>query len=363
MRTGTGNSNRDGKEKRDMGITIARRSKVPWMAAVFLAALLLTPMIAGAATPAGTAITNAATVNYQDTSANNYSAVSNTTTVTVISVFGVSLAPVPVDQSVPSNTVAYYAYILTNTGNDNNTYALSAASGAGGNSWTVTLYADDGAGGGTANDGIHQAGETTVTSSTGVLAGGATYRFFLAVTVPAGTANGQTDDSVLTVNGANGGAADDTTDTVTTTAQAPALSVLKNVRNVTTGGTFDNTANAAPTQTLEYRVTVTNNGTVNATSVVLTDSDNANTTYVPGSMRIGPSNAYGGAGNLNPGDGNSDSAFPMPCNLAACGHGHVDGSGNVTAYLGNTANDGAAGPGGTITTGQTIYVYFRVTVD
>lgn len=363
MRTETPNSNRNGKEERIMGITNGRRPKVPWVAAVFLAALLLAPMTAGAATPAGTAITNAATVNYQDAAANNYSAVSNTTTVTVTSVFSVSVNSPP-DQSVPSNTVAYYAYTVTNTGNDNNTFALSAASGAGGNSWTVTLYADDGAGGGTANDGVHQAGETTVINSTGVLADNTTYRFFLAVTVPVGTANGQADDSVLTVTGSGDpGAGDDTSDTVTTTAQAPALSVVKNVRNATTGGTFDNTANAAPSQVLEYRITVANNGTQNATSVVLTDSDNANTTYVPGSMRIGPSSTYAGAGNQNPGDGTGDTTFPNPCNIAACGHGHVDGSGNVTAYLGNTAGDGAAGPGGTLTNGQTIYVFFQVTVD
>ncbi len=257
------------------------RSIVP-TAVAFLAVAALFPRIAAAVgTPAGTAITNQATVAYQDAGANSYSAVSNTTTVTVLPVYSVTITS-PADQSAPSNSTAYYAYMLTNTGNASNTFNLSALSAP--PNWAVTLYADDGAGGGVGNDGIHQAGETNVIASAGPLAANATYRFFMAVTIPAGAPNGTTDVTTLTVAGTGDpGAADDTSDAVTTTAQAPALTVLKEVRNVTAGGAFGAAANATPTQVLEYRVTATNGGPVAATSVVLSDPIDGNTGFVVGS--------------------------------------------------------------------------------
>src|SRR5512142_1574933 len=83
-------------------------------AIVIFAVAAVFPVVAAAVgTPAGTSITNQATVTYTDASANNFSSVSNTTTVTVLPVYSVSLTA-PADQSVPSNTAAYYAYTLTN---------------------------------------------------------------------------------------------------------------------------------------------------------------------------------------------------------------------------------------------------------
>lgn len=324
---------------------------------MILTALLSVPYTADATgTPAGTNITNQASAAYQDASSNSYSANSNTVTTTVTSVYTVSVNA-PANQSGNSNTIVYYAYTVTNTGNASNTFGLSAASGGGGNTWTATLYADDGAGGGTANDGIHQAGETNVTSSTGSIAQDTTYKFFVAVTIPANTANAQTDDSVLTVTGSgDSGAGDDTSDTVTTTAQAPALSITKNVRNVTDAGSFNTTAAADPTDTLEYRIQVTNSGSVTATSVVLTDSDNANTTYVSESIKIGSSVTC--ASNTAVDDDAIQEAGET-CAADACGQGKAV-SGNITAYLGNTANEST---GGSLAVSSTVYVCFQVTVD
>ena len=242
---------------------------------VFLAALFLAPLLAGAAgTPAGTSISNQATATYQDAVSNNFSQVSNTTTVTVTSVYAVAITA-PADNNAYINTTVYYPYTLTNSGNDNNTFALSGASAHG---WTVTLYVD------TNGNGIHEAGETTTTSSTGVLAPDATYRFFMAVTVPNDNsiASGTTDVATLTVNGANGGTNDDATDQVTTTIVRPTLGVVKEVR-LYPAGTFAATANAAPDNVVEYRVTVTNSGLDNAASVVLSDPIDVNTGYEIGS--------------------------------------------------------------------------------
>lgn len=327
---------------------------VSWATAILFGVLCLSAGAALAATPQGTVITNEASASYSDANANNYTSISNTTSVTVTSVFTVSVTQPP-DQSGPSNDNVYYAYTVTNTGNDNNTFTLSAASGAGGNSWTATLVFD-------ANgDGVHQAGETTVTNSTGLLTAGSTYKFFVVVTIPQNTQNGQTDDTVLTVTGtADAGAGDDTSDTVTTTAQAPAMTITKQVRNVTTGGAFAGTANAKPGETLEYRIQVQNTGAVTGTAVVLTDNDGTYTTYVPNSLWIGSNGTTAnGAGNVNRDDDNTQEAGET-CAVDACGQGSVDGSGNVTAYLGNTANETT---GGTLGVSSIVYVYFQVTVD
>lgn len=335
-----------------------RPVRMAWIALVLALFVVMAGKAHAVGTAGGTAINNQASISYEDSGGNNYSANSNTVTTTVNNVYTVAVNT-PANQNGNSNGVVYYAYTVTNSGNASNTFALSAASGAGGNNWVVALYADDGAGGGVANDGIHQAGETTVTASTGALAADATYKFFVAVTVTANTANGQTDDSVLTVTGSgDAGAGDDTSDTVTTTAQAPALTVTKAVRNVTTAGAFAGTANADPGQTLEYRLAVANGGAVDATSVVLTDNDHANTTFVAGSIWIGPDGtANNGGTNVNVDDNNIGAET---CATNTCGQGSVDGSGNVTANLGNGSTEGA---GGSIPTATTVYVYFRVTVD
>jgi len=278
------------------------------MVAVTLATLLAAPMIAGAATPAGTVISNSATATFQDSGGNNFTEVSNTTTVTVTSVWGVAFVPpLPADSNAYINTTVYYPYTITNSGNDNNTFALSGLSS---NGWDVTLYADDGAGaGGIANDGIHQAGEVNPAASSGLLDGDETYSFFMAVTVPNDNTitSGTTDDATLTVTGANGAGEDDTTDLVITTIVRPTLSVVKEVRVYDTG-TFAPTASAAPDNVVEYRITVTNSGLDNAASVVLSDPVDVNTGYEIGSAVFNVNTSGLGAGTLT----FSDDARPGP---------------------------------------------------
>ncbi len=311
-----------------------------------------------AGTIAGTSIVNTASVDYEDAGANSYSA-SDTATTTVNSVFTVSVSA-PANQSGAAGSSVYYAYTVTNTSNTNNTFALSGASGAGGNTWAVTLYADDGTGGGTANDGIHHVDETTVTASTGVLGPDATYQFFVAVAIPGGTAAGQTDDTDLSVIGSgDAGAGDDTSDSVTTTAGAPSITVTKDVRNTAAGG-FADTATADPTDTLEYRISVNNTGPVDALNVVLTDNDHASTTFVAGSIWIGSDcTAFNGGTNVNVDDDNTQEGGET-CAVDTCGQASDDGSGNITAYLGDTATEST---GGSLGPATTVCVYFRVTVD
>lgn len=310
-----------------------------------LASFILVPGFTDAAgTPATTSITNQASVNYEDASSNTYSENSNTTTVTVQAVYSVSIST-PSDGSGPSNTSVWYAYTVTNTSNAAATYDLTDTEG----SWTGTLIFDaDG-------DGVKDAGETTVTTSTGSLAADGTYKFLLGVAIPVSTPDTTTDDTTVNVDGTGAAAAATTSDEVTTTAGAPALSMTKNVRNLASGS-FATTANADPGDTLEYRIQVTNGGSVTATAVVLTDSDHANTTIVAESIRIGSS---GTCASNTAVDDDSTQEGGETCASDACGQGKQI-AGAVTAYLGDTATESA---GGTLANSSTVYVCFQVTVD
>jgi len=320
-----------------------------YLLSAFLLAALILPVPTALAAPAGTLINNQATATFQDANANNFTSLSNTTTVTVTSVFTVSVTSPP-DASGGSNTVVYYPYTVTNTGNDNNTFALAAATGSGlPNSWTATIYFD-------ANgNGVRDPGENTTTASTGLLAPNGTYRFLVGVSIPLNTPNGAQDDTTLNVTGGGGATAQDN---VVTTAQAPNLTVVKDVRNVTTAGAFGATANAAPAQILEYRLTVTNAGAIAATAVVLTDPDHTWTTFVSGSIWIGSNGTTSnGGGNVNQDDNNTGAET---CAVAVCGIGSATAGGPVTANLGNGATEAA---GGNLPPATTVYVYFQVRVD
>jgi len=327
-------------------------NKLKCLLPVLLTAALFLPVSAAQAAPVGTLITNQASASFADANGNNFTSLSNTTTVTVTSVYTVSVTAPP-DASGGSNTVAYYPYTVTNTGNDNNTFTLTAATGASlPNSWTAAIYLD-------ANgDGVHQAGETTVTGSTGVLIPNGTYRFFVAVSIPLNTPNGSQDDTTLNVTGTGAGSAATAQDNVVTTAQAPNLSVTKAVRNVTTAGAFGAVANAKPNEVLEYRLTVNNGGAIAATSVVLSDPDHTWTTYVANTIYIGSNGTTAsGAGNVLQDDDNTP---PGLCAIDACGYANATAGGLITAYLGNGATELV---GGSLSPASTVYVYFQVRVD
>ena len=74
---------------------------------------------------------------------------------------------------------------------------------------------------------------------------------------------------------------DRTTSRPALVGECPNSTLTKAVRNVTTNGAFATTANASPGDTLEYRLTYTNAGTVAASNVVVTDTiqNTSNPTY------------------------------------------------------------------------------------
>ncbi|KRA32761.1 hypothetical protein ASD81_14715 [Nocardioides sp. Root614] len=132
----------------------------------------------------------------------------------------------------------------------------------------------------------------TVTWQVGTLAAGAsvalTFRVTLAATFPAGT----TPVKNTAVVDSDQEEPENSDETTTNVAANPNTSGNKDVRNVTASGSFGNTANASPGDTLEYRIIVTNTGNAAATGVVVTDTVASGSTYLAGSCTGGTSCSF-----------------------------------------------------------------------
>ena len=241
----------------------------------------------------------------------------------------------PPDGLGPPGSVVNYPYTVINVGNVGNNFTLSTASPAG---WPSAIYADDGAGGGVAGDGVRQPGETVLSASTGLLAPGASYRFFVAVAVPSGSADGARADTLVSAAGAGASGSDQ----VTTSAVTSTISVAESVRNLTQGGAFATSTTALPGDTLEYRMAVTNSGSASASPVSVRSAVPANTTTLASPPWI-----------------SSSSTGEAACAAALCGWSGTAGGG-VVAHLGVGATESA---GGSLAPGKTLYVYFRVQVE
>jgi uncharacterized repeat protein (TIGR01451 family) len=254
-------------------------SNVTTRGALALAMLALVALAAPAAwaigTPAGTPITNQATVNFTDVNGNPLSQLSNTVTTIVAQVAGVDISPAALAQNADPGDLVCYAHVVTNTGNGSDTVDLTTASTQ---TWTGTLYHDVGVVG-TYEPGI----DTALTNSggaaavdTGALAANGALNIIVCVQVPAGTANGTVDQTTITGTSVFAPASTDAA-TDTTTINAPDLTVVKSVAPL---------GDQPPLTVLTYTIVVTNNGSANALSIVLTDPIPAFTTYQAGSIRL-----------------------------------------------------------------------------
>ena len=106
--------------------------------------------------------------------------------------------------------------------------------------------------------------------------------FTVAVTGTAGPATGNGTIPVTTSVGTGPGAI--TTDPTVSTFNGASLTITKEV-STDGGATFAATGSGAPGSTLTYRITVTNTGAGNATSVIVTDPMPLYTTYTPGTAK------------------------------------------------------------------------------
>lgn len=246
-----------------------------------LAAVLLTvaafsaPAALAIGTPAGTVISNTATVDFEDVNGNPLTEVSNTVTTTVAQVAGVDITPAALASSADPGDLVCYAHVVTNTGNGNDTIDLTTSSTQ---SWTGTLYLDLGI------VGTYEPGtDTPLTDTgggaavdTGTLGDDGFVNIVLCVQVPAGTPNGTSDQTTITGTSAfDNGETDTATDT--TTVDAPDLTVAKSVAPL---------GDQPPLTVLTYTIVVTNNGGADALNIVLTDPIPGFTTYQAGSITL-----------------------------------------------------------------------------
>jgi uncharacterized repeat protein (TIGR01451 family) len=273
-------------------------------------------------TPAGTAITNQATVTYKDSNGNDLTALSNIVTTTVSQVASVDVSPDNSSSATPGDVLTY-AHVVSNLGNGPDTIDLTATSSQG---WTVEIYRD------VNGNGTYESGtDTLLTDSvadgdgvpdTGLLAADGTFRILIRVTVPAGASDGTVD--VTTVTGTssfNVGVSESATDT--TTIAAPALGAVKSVAPA---------GNQPPGTALTYTVVVTNNGAAAANTVVMTDPIPANTTYVPGSI------TYNGAGRTDASDGDNADFGVSTANTVTVDVGGLAAGASVTITFQVTIN-------------------------
>jgi uncharacterized repeat protein (TIGR01451 family) len=186
------------------------------IAAIMLFAVIVAavPQFAHAAnTPAGTTITNTATVNFT-VGAVPQTAVANTTTFVVDRVIYLTVTKQADVTSAPSSTNQAIQFLVTNNTNTTMRFALTPVS-KGTNTWTLitpAIYLDNN------NNGIHDAGDTLYTdaSSFGNILSGQTFTVLIVGDIPAGVTNGMIADYDLLATAVDAGTLTVSTETAGT---------------------------------------------------------------------------------------------------------------------------------------------------
>ncbi len=215
-------------------------------------ALLIVSMAWGASayaiTPAGTVITNLATVTYQDSVGNTYTAQSNESAVTVAEIYSADLLDDQTKDGAPGQIV-YFPHQLINNGNTADTFTLTVAAkdGKALESEAMTIYLDvNGNGQPDANEPVVANGNTVS------VAAGTVQNLVVAAQVP-NTATGSLS-LTLTANTANNSFENNVpskmnTDTINIVANGAVLVTTKEV-----------VSHDIEKSQVTYRITVTNNG-------------------------------------------------------------------------------------------------------
>ena len=207
----------------------------------------------------------------------------------------ISFTPNNTNQTYPGGTVVY-SHTLTNTGNVTegngslSTLALAAANNKSG--WTSVLYYDAN------NNGVLDATDPVISAGglqavlPGGLAPGQSITVFDKATAPSGAPIGDVDTSTITVTTSNGSytstvpaaaVATDGTTVIAGNLQLSKAQALDGLCSGPTGSTVYSAANvnALPGQCVLYRITVSNVGSANATSVVVSDATPSFTAISP----------------------------------------------------------------------------------
>ena len=217
-----------------------------------------------------------------------------TDAVIINTVRSVTLTPNNIGQVFPGGSVVY-THIITNKGN------VVENSGPGANLSIITLaIAESQAAGFSSivyldanNDNVIDAGDTVVNTAAdlGVFAINQSKQLLVKVTAGAGVGIGVVDNTTLTattagsINGIIAPAAVTATDATTVIAGNLVL-IKEQALDAACDGTADTafttasiTVGAVPGACVRYRITATNNGSLNVTSLVISDNTPASTTY------------------------------------------------------------------------------------
>ncbi len=229
--------------------------------------------------PAGTEIINTGTATYQLVEGETtYTTNSNESSITVDSDASVLLDPDQATSGNPGDQIVY-AFTAYNNGNTTDVIDLTYTSSSG---LTWTFWQDVDGNGIPGTDGDFLLTDTDgdgIIDTNSIPQGGSTPILAVA-TIPAGTSDGTVDSTVVTGTSSVEPADEDGSDieNLTTTVTAPVLALTK---------TVSPNGPQPPGTELIYTVTVTNNGTGVATTVVITDIVPTYTTYKAGSLKSG----------------------------------------------------------------------------
>jgi len=299
--------------------------------------LVLQTNVFAAGTPAGTVISNYATVNYKSLNGTSFPAVnSNTVTTTVAQVAGVAITPPTGSKTSSDSSYVSYAVTVTNTGNGTDTFNLARVSSR---NWSPVLYRDIN------RNGVLDANEidSGAVSTTSPLAADSSYYLIARIFVPFNTASNAKDTLSVTATSvfnnsvsANG--------TYVTTISAAVLTLSKS----------QSSPNRTPGQTVTYTLTYENTGTGKAVNAGVTDQLSTNITFVNNSIVVpnGQSASYnstnrtitwtigtvlgGGTGTMTF-DATVNSGVPSGTNISNQGSiSYTDSANNVT----RTGNSG-----------------------
>ena len=308
--------------------------------------LHISPAIA--ATAAGTQIKNLATVTYEDTNGNKYSAQSNEAIITVKQVYSAEIGS-DTTKLAAAGQVVYVQSTLTNTGNGEDKYTLAAIddntlTGDNINASSIKVYLDSN-GNGLADAGEKELSATDVVS----LLAGQSASIVMAVAVPNTATAGDKLGAKLTATPTSGtvtdispskgaDAADGTNQTLITVSNDAIL-------NFTKSAVIDSVNNQ-----ITYTLSVTNTGNQTAADVKFFDAFPTGTTFVTGSasasgLLVANNDALPVSTTLN----ETDTAVAVDVNR--------DGDKTDTALTGIYALDKALAPG------QTASITFKVSYD
>ena len=248
---------------------------------VFL--ILTTSSVLAKAPAAGTIIKNQATATYKDSSGIEQTTTSNLVE-TVVQQVGAFILEQDQSRYGIEGQVVNFPHVLTNTGNDNDSFALATANISGTDAYDfddINIYPD------VNQDGI--ADSNVPITDTGIIAGGEAFYFVVSATIPVGVSD--TDVGALTIQGTSAFVVQDninngvtpTTLGATQTNTDQAIVSDKAVINVTKSIS----SNSSQAGSGPYTVTLTysNPSTDDATDVTLVDALPAGMTYVPTSGR------------------------------------------------------------------------------